>query len=106
VVEEGDGYKVKRVVVRPKGRLSLQKHSQRREHWVVINGTARVTLRGKVFPLRKGQSVDIPIQTKHRLENPGTLPLEIIEVQNGPYLGEDDIVRFHDDYNRKKGKPS
>jgi len=104
VIEEGDGYKVKRVVVRPKGRLSLQKHSLRREHWVVINGIARITLGGKIFPLRKGKSVDIPVQTKHRLENPGTLPLEIIEVQNGSYLGEDDIVRFHDDYGRKKGK--
>lgn len=103
VIEEGEGYKVKRVVVRPKGRLSLQKHFQRREHWVVIKGTARVTLGSKVFSLRMGQSVDIPIQAKHRLENFGTLPLEIIEVQNGPYLGEDDIVRFHDDYGRKKG---
>jgi len=100
VLEEGAGYKVKRVTVNPGGRLSLQLHHQRSEHWVVIAGTARVTRGEEVFDLRVGQSTAIPTETKHRLENPGTDTLHIIEVQNGPYLGEDDIVRFQDDYGR------
>jgi len=100
VLEEGPGYKVKRVTVNPGGRLSLQLHHQRSEHWVVIAGTARVTRGEEVFDLRIGQSTAIPVETKHRLENPGQDTLHIIEVQNGPYLGEDDIVRFKDDYGR------
>ena len=100
VLEEGAGYKVKRVTVNPGGRLSLQLHHQRSEHWVVIAGTARVTRGEEIFDLRVGQSTAIPTETKHRLENPGTDTLHIIEVQNGPYLGEDDIVRFQDDYGR------
>ena len=100
VLEEGPGYKVKRVTVKPGGRLSLQLHRQRSEHWVVIAGTARVTCGKKVYDLTVGQSTAIPKETPHRLENPGTDMLHIIEVQNGPYLGEDDIVRFHDDYGR------
>ncbi len=100
VLEEGPGYKVKRVTVNPGGRLSLQLHHQRSEHWVVISGTARVTRGEEVFDLTVGRSTAIPVETKHRLENPGRETLHIIEVQNGPYLGEDDIVRFQDDYGR------
>lgn len=100
VLEEGTGYKVKRVTVKPAGRLSLQLHHQRSEHWVVIQGTATVTRGEDVFDLAKGQSLGIPVNTPHRLENPGEDILHIIEVQNGPYLGEDDIVRLQDDYGR------
>ena len=102
VLEEGPGYKVKRITVLPGGRLSLQLHHQRSEHWVVIRGTARVTCGSEVFDLETGKSVGIPKETQHRLENVKDVPLEIIEVQNGPYLGEDDIVRFKDDYGRSK----
>jgi mannose-1-phosphate guanylyltransferase/mannose-6-phosphate isomerase len=100
VLEEGAGYKVKKVTVNPGSRLSLQLHHHRSEHWVVIAGTARITCGRKVYLLRKGESSGIPKNTRHRLENAGSEPLHIIEVQNGPYLGEDDIVRFHDDYGR------
>jgi mannose-1-phosphate guanylyltransferase/mannose-6-phosphate isomerase len=100
VLEEGPGFKVKRVMVNPGGRLSLQLHHKRSEHWVVIAGTARVTRGNDVFDLQVGQSTAIPVETKHRLENPGQDTVHIIEVQNGPYLGEDDIVRFKDDYGR------
>ena len=100
VLEEGPGFKVKRVTVNPGGRLSLQMHHQRREHWVVIAGTARVTRGEEIFDLQVGQSTAIPVKTQHRLENPGLETVHIIEVQNGPYLGEDDIVRFKDDYGR------
>jgi mannose-1-phosphate guanylyltransferase/mannose-6-phosphate isomerase len=100
VLEEGPGFKVKRVTVSPGGRLSLQLHHKRSEHWVVIAGTARVTRGEEVVDLQVGQSTAIPVETQHRLENPGTETLHIIEVQNGHYLGEDDIVRFKDDYGR------
>ena len=100
VLEEGPGYKVKRVTVKPGSRLSLQLHHQRSEHWVVINGTARVTRGDQMFDLEVGQSTRIPVETPHRLENRGAEVLHIIEVQNGPYLGEDDIVRLQDDYGR------
>ena len=100
VLEEGPGYKVKRVTVNPGGRLSLQLHHKRSEHWVVIAGTARVTRGEELLDLRVGQSTAIPVETPHRLENLGPETLHIIEVQNGPYLGEDDIVRFQDDYGR------
>jgi mannose-1-phosphate guanylyltransferase / mannose-6-phosphate isomerase len=100
VLEESAGYKVKRVTVNAGGRLSLQLHHQRSEHWVVIGGTARVTRGEEIFDLQVGQSTAIPVETQHRLENPGHETLHIIEVQNGPYLGEDDIVRFKDDYGR------
>lgn len=103
VLEEGPGFKVKRVTVNPGGRLSLQMHHQRSEHWVVISGTARVTREQDVFDLHVGESTAIPVNTKHRLENPGQETVHIIEVQNGPYLGEDDIVRFQDDYGRIAG---
>lgn len=100
VLEEGRGYKVKRVSVNPGGRLSLQLHHQRSEHWVVIAGVARVICGRRRFDLTVGQSTAIPKNTRHRLENPGSEQLHIIEVQNGPYLGEDDIVRLQDDYGR------
>lgn len=103
VLEEGPGFKVKRVTVNPGGRLSLQMHHQRSEHWVVISGTARVTRDQEAFDLHVGESTAIPVKTQHRLENPGKETVHIIEVQNGPYLGEDDIVRFKDDYGRIAG---
>ena len=99
-VDSGDGYQVKQIVVKPGGRLSLQMHHHRAEHWVVVEGTARVTCDDDVFTLNTNQSTFIPLGAKHRLENPGKLPLRLIEVQSGPYLGEDDIVRFDDVYGR------
>ncbi len=102
VLGEGAGYKIKRIVVNPLARLSLQMHRQRSEHWVVVSGTARVTCGERVYDVKTYESTFIPPQTKHRLENVDPqVPLEIIEVQNGPYLGEDDIVRFDDDFGRK-----
>jgi mannose-1-phosphate guanylyltransferase/mannose-6-phosphate isomerase len=99
-VDAGDRFQVKRLVVRPGASLSLQMHHHRAEHWVVVRGTARVTRGDEVTLISENQSTYIPIGTKHRLENPGSIPLEIIEVQSGSYLGEDDIVRFDDVYNR------
>lgn len=93
-------FQVKRIIVKPGCRLSLQKHQHRAEHWVVVTGTARVTRGEDVFDLREDQSTYIPLGEKHRLENPGTSELEIIEIQSGDYLGEDDIVRFEDAYGR------
>jgi len=98
--DENSRYKVKRIVVKPGEQLSLQKHHHRSEHWVVVSGTAIVTRGDDVLTLTEDQSVYIPLGTKHRLENPGKIPLEIIEVQTGTYLGEDDIVRFEDTYGR------
>ncbi|MDT3779571.1 mannose-1-phosphate guanylyltransferase/mannose-6-phosphate isomerase [Nitrospira sp. MA-1] len=100
VMEEGKGYKVKRIEVTPGKRLSLQLHHQRSEHWVVIAGTARVTRGEEIYDLQAGMSTGIAREVPHRLENPGRIPLEIIEIQNGPYLGEDDIVRLQDDFGR------
>ncbi len=100
VLEEGNGYKVKRLTVLPGKRLSLQMHYHRNEFWVVVKGTAKVTVGDREFLLRKGESTFIPMGTKHRLENPGKVTLEVIEVQIGEYLGEDDIVRFADDFGR------
>jgi len=99
-VDEGKRFKVKRLTVNPKASLSLQMHHHRAEHWIVVRGTAKVTTDDKVELLTENHSIYIPIGTKHRLENPGTIPLEIIEVQSGSYLGEDDILRFEDIYNR------
>ncbi|HVX91797.1 MAG TPA: mannose-1-phosphate guanylyltransferase/mannose-6-phosphate isomerase [Xanthobacteraceae bacterium] len=99
-LDEGPRYQVKRIVVKPGGRLSLQLHHHRAEHWVVVRGTARVTVGDRVQMLHENESVYIPIDTQHRLENPGKIDLELIEVQTGSYLGEDDIVRFQDDYQR------
>jgi mannose-1-phosphate guanylyltransferase/mannose-6-phosphate isomerase len=99
-IDAGERYQVKRLTVSPGHSLSLQMHHHRAEHWVVVSGTARVTNGEQVILLTENQSTYIPIGVKHRLENPGTIPLEIIEVQSGSYLGEDDIVRFEDIYNR------
>lgn len=100
ILSEGEGYKVKRICVNPGAKLSLQMHYHRSEHWTVISGMGKVTLEDKVVLFSENESTFIPIATKHRLENPGQLPLIIIEVQNGKYLGEDDIVRFDDVYGR------
>jgi mannose-1-phosphate guanylyltransferase/mannose-6-phosphate isomerase len=99
-VDVGDRFQVKRIVVKPGRKLSLQMHHHRAEHWVVVQGTARVTCDGKSRLLHENQSTYIPLGSSHRLENPGKLPLHLIEVQSGAYLGEDDIVRFEDDYGR------
>ena len=100
VLDEGDGFKVKRIEVLPGKRLSYQKHAQRQEHWVVVQGSAKVTLDGKDVIVSPGQAVDISIGMAHRVENPGKELLVFIEVQRGPYLGEDDIVRLQDDFGR------
>ena len=99
-VEAGDGYQVKRLTVKPGARLSLQMHRRRSEHWVVVRGTARATCGESELTLSENQSTYIPRGSRHRLGNPGEAPLEVIEVQVGDYLGEDDIVRFDDDFGR------
>ncbi|MCG8342290.1 MAG: mannose-1-phosphate guanylyltransferase/mannose-6-phosphate isomerase [Chlorobiales bacterium] len=99
-VDRSDRFLVKRIIVKPGSALSLQKHYHRAEHWIVVKGTARITIGGKEVVLREDQSTYIPVGTKHRLENPGKIPLELIEVQTGSYLGEDDIERFDDKYGR------
>ena len=99
-IDEGGRFKVKRIQVKPGASLSLQKHHHRAEHWVVVSGTAKITNGSKVLLLTENQSTYIPLGEVHRLANPGTIPLEIIEVQSGSYLGEDDIVRFEDTYGR------
>ena len=99
-IDAGPRFQVKRLMVNPGAALSLQMHHHRAEHWIVVKGTARVTRGDEVFMLTENQSTYIPLGTTHRLENPGNIPLEIIEVQSGSYLGEDDIVRFEDRYNR------
>ncbi len=99
-IDEGGRFKVKRIQVKPGASLSLQKHHHRAEHWVVVSGTAEITNGSKVLLLTENQSTYIPLGEVHRLANPGTIPLEIIEVQSGSYLGEDDIVRFEDTYGR------
>ena len=99
-LEAGDRFQVKRIVVKPGASLSLQKHHHRAEHWIVVSGTAEVTCDDKVFLLGENQSTYIPLGSVHRLRNPGKVPLELIEVQSGSYLGEDDIVRFDDVYGR------
>jgi mannose-1-phosphate guanylyltransferase / mannose-6-phosphate isomerase len=100
-VDLGDRYQVKRIVVNPAGRLSLQKHFHRAEHWVVVKGTAEITVGVEVRIVHENESVYIPIGSIHRLNNPGRIPLELIEVQVGSYLGEDDIVRIEDAYRRE-----
>jgi mannose-1-phosphate guanylyltransferase/mannose-6-phosphate isomerase len=99
-LDRGERYQVKRIVVNPGGRLSLQKHAHRAEHWVVVRGTALVTIGGEKKTLKENESVYVPLGAVHRLENPGTTPVEMIEVQSGNYLGEDDIVRLEDVYQR------
>ena len=100
VVDSGPGFQVKRLTVNPGAALSLQMHHHRAEHWVVVVGTAKVIRGDEVFSLSENESTYVPKGAKHRLENPGQTPLEIIEVQTGGYLGEDDIVRFQDNYDR------
>lgn len=99
-IHAGERFQVKRITVKPGAKLSLQKHFHRAEHWVVVNGTALVTRNDEQLLLRENESVFLPLGCVHRLENPGRLPLNLIEVQSGAYLGEDDIVRFEDDYAR------
>ncbi|HLT45296.1 MAG TPA: mannose-1-phosphate guanylyltransferase/mannose-6-phosphate isomerase [Luteimonas sp.] len=99
-VDVGERFQVKRIKVKPGAALSLQSHAHRAEHWIVVSGTARVTRDDEVFELQANQSTYIPLGAKHRLENPGTEVLELIEVQSGDYLGEDDIVRYEDVYGR------
>ncbi len=101
-IDAGQRFQVKHIVVNPGAALSLQMHHHRAEHWVVVTGTARVTRGEEVFIVSENESTYIPLGVKHRLENPGKVPLEIIEIQSGPYLGEDDIVRFEDTYGRVK----
>ena len=100
VIDEGDRYKVKNIEVKPGSSLSLQVHHHRAEHWVVVEGTAMVHLNNDKQLLSENQSTFIPLGCKHRLSNPGKIPLKIIEVQSGPYLDEDDIERFDDDFGR------
>ncbi len=100
-IDTGGRFQVKRLTVRPGGVLSLQMHHHRAEHWVVVSGTARITRGEETFLLEENQSTYIPIGVRHRIENPGRIPLHIIEVQSGSYLGEDDIVRFEDRYGRQ-----
>ncbi|HEX5964387.1 MAG TPA: phosphomannose isomerase type II C-terminal cupin domain [Pyrinomonadaceae bacterium] len=100
VLEEGRNFKVKRIEVLPGKRLSYQKHSQRAEHWFVIEGTAKVTLDNREVLIAAGEAIDIPVGSAHRVENPGQEDLIFIEVQRGDYLGEDDIVRLEDDFGR------
>lgn len=100
VLDEGENFKVKRIEVLPGKRLSYQQHAQRAEHWVVVQGIAKVTLDGRDIVVNPGETVDIAIGMAHRVENPGSEPLVFIEVQRGSYLGEDDIVRLQDDFGR------
>jgi mannose-1-phosphate guanylyltransferase/mannose-6-phosphate isomerase len=100
-IDNGDRFQVKRLSVKPGGVLSLQMHHHRAEHWIVVQGTARITRNGETFLLSENESTYIPVGATHRIENPGRVPLHIIEVQSGSYLGEDDIVRFEDNYGRK-----
>ncbi len=100
-IDEEERFKVKRILVKPGASLSLQKHHHRAEHWIVVKGTAEITCGEKVVLLTENQSTYIPLGEVHRLANPGTIPLEVIEVQSGSYLGEDDIVRYEDSYGRR-----
>src|SRR5213075_145912 len=99
-VDMGERHQVKRIIVKPGGRLSLQKHHHRSEHWIVVRGAARVTVNELVKTVHENESIYIPIGAVHRLENPGKIQLELIEVQTGSYFGEDDIIRIEDDYQR------
>ncbi|WP_354124024.1 mannose-1-phosphate guanylyltransferase/mannose-6-phosphate isomerase [Bradyrhizobium sp. LA6.10] len=99
-VDNGERHQVKRIVVKPGGRLSLQKHHHRAEHWIVVRGAARVTVNETVKTVHENESIYIPMGAVHRMENPGKIMLELIEVQTGSYLGEDDIIRIEDDYQR------
>ena len=100
-VDAGERFQVKRLTVKPGASMSLQMHHHRAEHWIVVSGTARITRGAETFLLAENESTYIPIGTRHRIENPGKVPLHMIEVQSGSYLGEDDIVRFEDVYGRQ-----
>ena len=104
ILDAGEGFQVKRLTISPGAAVSFQYHNRRAEHWVVVSGTAKVTKDDEVFLLRENESVSIPKGMKHRLENPGDIPLEVIEAQMGEYLGEDDIIRLEDNYNRETNK--
>jgi mannose-1-phosphate guanylyltransferase len=99
-IDNGDRYQVKNITVKPGAKLSVQMHHHRAEHWVVVSGSAKVTNGDETFLLSENQSTYIPVGVVHALENPGRVPLEIIEIQSGSYLGEDDIIRFEDRYGR------
>ncbi|MFH0889200.1 MAG: cupin domain-containing protein, partial [Planctomycetota bacterium] len=101
VLDAGNRYRIKKIMINPKGKLSLQMHLHRSEHWIVVCGTAKVTIEDTEKLVHENESIYIPKSTKHRLENPGKVSLEIIEVQNGEYVEEDDIIRFDDVYGRK-----
>jgi mannose-6-phosphate isomerase len=100
VLAEGEDFKVKTIEVRPSHRLSYQKHSRRAEHWFVVAGEGVVTIDGEDAPVRRGDGLDVPVGAAHRMRNTGSVPLVFVEVQQGDYLGEDDIVRLDDDYGR------
>ncbi len=100
ILHEEDDLKIKKIIVKPQQRLSLQSHNHRCENWVIKSGEAEMTLDDKVFHLKKEDSVFIPVKSKHRIKNPGNELLVFIEVQLGDYLGEDDIIRYQDDYKR------
>ena len=100
VLDEGESFKVKRIEVLPKKRLSYQRHSRRAEHWMVVSGTAKVTLNDEEFLVKSGETIDIPLRAKHRVENSHDELLIFIEIQTGDYFGEDDIERFEDDFGR------
>ena len=102
-VKQGDRFKVKQLTVKPGAKLSLQKHYHRAEHWIVVEGSAKVTIDDDVKIVAENQSVYIPLGAVHRMENPGKLPLTLIEVQTGSYFGEDDIIRYEDVYARGQG---
>ena len=104
LIDNGEGYQVKRITVKPGAKLSVQMHHHRSEHWIVVSGTANVEINEEEIILHENQSSYIPIGAKHRLTNPGKIPLKLIEVQSGSYLGEDDIERFEDNYNRINNK--
>ena len=101
--DDAPDHKVKRIVVHPGRRLSYQRHAKRSEHWFVVSGTATVMLDGVVTEVRGGESIDIPVQSAHRIANEGDCDVVLIEVQRGSYFGEDDIVRLEDDYGRSTG---
>jgi mannose-6-phosphate isomerase-like protein (cupin superfamily) len=101
VLDEGKSYKVKRIEILPHKRLSYQKHAHRAEQWLIVQGEALVTLDGQMLKVASGEAIDIPIESAHRVENPGDQTLIFIEVQRGAYLGEDYIERFEDDFGRK-----
>jgi len=100
IIDVADGYKIKRIHVNPRSRLSLQSHEHRSEHWVVIQGEATCEVHGEISVVRQGESIDVPLGAPHRLGNKGLVELVIVEVQLGTYTGEDDIRRFEDDYGR------